>query len=338
MAGARSAEFPVTTALVVGVGEVGVRAARQLVDTPGIDKVLVADRDRRRASRLAESLGARAGVIDVPEAALPDAVDVVVCALPRGVDAHFVALAIDARVPVATSDDDVDAIAAVQALDERARRAGVTVAVGCGLAPGLSDALARHAGDAFEAVHEIRVARTGWGGPACQASARRARREPAIEWHDGQWRDDQPSGEQLVWFPEPIGARDCSAVAAGVRTLVAAFPAVPRVSFVLGEPPKRSFMRRRFGDDGEWGATRVEVWGRSARGQDCIVYGVVERTSVAAGTVLAVVAAHLAGALGDQVVLPGVHGVAELVEPVGFLTELSQRGVRAAVFEGVPVA
>jgi hypothetical protein len=54
--------------------------------------------------------------------------------------------------------------------------------------------------------------------------------------------------------------------------------------------------------------------------------------------VLAVVAAHLVGAIGDRVSLPGVHGVAELMSPVPFLGELSERGVRAAVFEGVPVA
>jgi hypothetical protein len=328
----------VTTALVVGVGEVGVRAARQLIDTPAFDRVLVADRDHRRASRLAESLGARAAVVAVPEGRLPDDVDVVATALPRGVDATIVQSAIDAGVPVASCDEDVDAIAALTALDEQARQRGVTVAIGCGLAPGLSDVLARHATNSFDDVREIRVARTGWGGPACQATARRARHQPALEWHDGQWREDQPSGEQLVWFPEPIGGRDCSAVATGVRELVAAFPDVPRVSFALGEPPKRSFMRRRFGDEGDWGAARVEVWGRGREGRDCVVYGVIERTGVASGTVLAVVAARLAGALDERVDRPGVHGLADLVEPVPLLDELARRGVRAAVFEGVPVA
>jgi hypothetical protein len=303
--------------------------------------VLVADRDRRRASRLAESLGKKAGAIAVRESGLPvdqGEVDVVVCALPRGLDTPFVEAAIEMGVPCASSDDDVDAVAALLALDERAKARGVTVATSCGMAPGLSDVLARHAASTFDEVHDIRVARTGWGGPACQAGARRARREPALEWHDGQWREDQPSGEELVWFPEPIGARDCCAVATGVRTLVSAFPNVPRISFALGEPPKRSFLRRRFGDDGEWGATRVEVWGRSANAHDCVVYGVVERTAVAAGTVLAVTAARLAGALDERITNAGVHGLAELVEPVPFLTELAQRGVRAAVFEGVPVA
>jgi len=35
---------------------------------------------------------------------------------------------------------------------------------------------------------------------------------------------------------------------------------------------------------------------------------------------------------------PGVQGLGVLVEPVPFLAELAQRGVRSAVFEGVPVA
>jgi hypothetical protein len=33
-----------------------------------------------------------------------------------------------------------------------------------------------------------------------------------------------------------------------------------------------------------------------------------------------------------------VQGLGVLLEPVPFLAELAQRGVRAAVFEGVPVA
>ena len=326
-----------TTALIVGVGEVGVRAARQLVDTPTIDQVLIADRDRKRASRLADSLGKQASAIDVHDD-LPAGIDVVATALPRTSDAEIVQHAIEAGVPCASSDDDAEAVAVLEGLDDLAKQRGVTVALSCGLAPGLTDVLALHAADTFDEVSEIRVARTGWGGPACQASVRRARHQPALEWHDEHWRDDQPSGEQLMWFPEPIGARDCCVVATGVRTLVSAFPHVPRLSFALGEPPKRSMVRRRFGDDGEWGAARVEVWGRNDHGQDCLVYGVVERTSVAAGAVLAVAAARLAGAIGANVAKPGVHGLGSLVEPVPFLAELAQRGVRAAVFEGVPVA
>jgi hypothetical protein len=65
---------------------------------------------------------------------------------------------------------------------------------------------------------------------------------------------------------------------------------------------------------------------------------VVERTAVAAGAVLAVVAAQLVGALHPRLDQSGVHGLGALLDPVPFLAELAQRGVRAAAFEGVAVS
>jgi hypothetical protein len=69
------------------------------------------------------------------------------------------------------------------------------------------------------------------------------------------------------------------------------------------------------------------------------VYGAVERTAIATGTVLAVTVAALAGALPSLVSTePGVRGLGQIAVPRAFLEELARRGVRAAVFEGVPVA
>jgi hypothetical protein len=328
-----------TTALVVGLGAVGTRAARQLVDTPGVDRVLLADRDDDHLAEVAEALGSRARGVDfAPGDPIPSEVDVVATALPAGLDHTVVAEAIAARVPIASSDDEHDAIEQLRALAPNARSADVTVAIGCGLAPGLADVLACHAAAMFEKVDEIRVARTGWAGPACVATVRHERRVMVQTWHDGSWREEHPHGDALVWFPEPIGARDCRMVTGGTSLLVDAFGSVPRISVQLGEPPKRTRFRRRFGDDGEWGATRVDVWGRRDGTLDCAVYGVVERTGVAAGSVLAVVAARLGGGLEPPLKQPGVHGLAALVTPVPFLRELAQRGVRAAAFEGVAVA
>jgi hypothetical protein len=327
-----------TTALVVGVGAVGTRAARQLIDTPGIDRVLLADRDDDHIATVSESLGSDAVAVDfAPGDPIPADVDVVASALPAGLDHTVVTAAIAAGVPIASSDDEHDAVEQLRALAPNARGAEVTVAIGCGLAPGLADVLASHAASMFEKVDEIRVSRTGWAGPACVATVRHERRVLVHTWHDGSWREEHPHGDTLVWFPEPIGARDCRVVTGGTALLVDAFGSVPRISVQLGEPPKRARFRRRFGDDGEWGAARVEVWGRRGGTLDCAVYGVVERTGVAAGTVLAVVAARLVGALGPALVQPGVHGLAALVSPVPFLQELAQRGVRAAAFEGVTV-
>jgi len=329
----------VTTALVVGLGAVGTRAARQLIDTPGIARILLADRDAEQLAEVADAFGADAQAIDFsPGDPLPGDIDVVVTALPAGVDHPVVTAAIAAGVPVASSEEEHDALEQLRALDPNARGAGIAVGVGCGLAPGLVDALARHAASMFETVDEIRVARTGWAGPASVATVRYERRVPVRTWHDRTWREDHPHSDSLVWFPEPIGARDCRTVTGATALLVDAFPDVARIGVQLGEPPKRTRLRRRFGDEGEWGAARVEVWGRRDGAFDCTVYGVVERTAVAAGAVLAVVGAQLAGALQPPIDRPGVQGLGSLVDPVPFLAELAQRGVRAAAFEGVAVA
>ncbi len=328
-----------TTALLVGLGAVGSRAARQLVETDGIERLLLADRDRKHVQRLVSSLGDKALPVDfAPGDALPQGVGVVGCALDAGADIDVVRAAVSSGVPCASVGDDHDAIEALLAFGGEAEAAGVTVAAGCGLAPGLADVLARHAADALDAVDEIRVARSGWAGPASVATVRRERHGAAREWDGGEWRSIRQAGEELVWFPEPIGGRDCVVVSGGVALLVDAFPGTERISVHLGEPESRRPFRRRFGDDGEWGATRVEVFGRRGAARDVAVYGVVERTAVAAGTVLAVTTGLLAGCGGERVEGPGVHGLAALVTPVPFLAELARRGVRTAVFEGAPAA
>jgi hypothetical protein len=324
--------------LLVGLGDVGIRAARQLVETDGVDRLLLAGHRNRGVAELAESLGDRAEASDFrPGDPLPE-VDAVACALPDDLDVKVVTTAVEQGIAVASCADAAPTIDRLRPLADAARSRGVTVALGCGLAPGLSDVLARHAAEAFDEVDEIAVARFGCAGPASVATVRAERSSPARDWYDGSWRMTARPAEEIVWFPEPIGARDCRTVTAGAALLVDAFPGVPCVGVWLGEPHRRRFgMRRRVGDEGEWGATRVEVYGRRGRERDVVVYGVIERTAVAAGTVLALSAAQLCGAGGATMHRPGVHGLAALVAPVPFLAELSARGVRVAIFEGAAI-
>jgi hypothetical protein len=88
-----------------------------------------------------------------------------------------------------------------------------------------------------------------------------------------------------------------------------------------------------------WGAVRAEVWGSRDGTRATVVYGVIERTAVAAGTVLGITAAWLAGALPSlgEVPEPGAAGLGSVAAPVPFFAELARRGVKAAAFEGVPV-
>ena len=71
------------------------------------------------------------------------------------------------------------------------------------------------------------------------------------------------------------------------------------------------------------------------------MYGVIERTAVAAGTVLGVTGAWLAGALPDLASRAGAgcrRAWARSSSRCAFLAELARRGVKAAAFEGVAVA
>jgi hypothetical protein len=200
--------------------------------------------------------------------------------------------------------------------------------------------LVRHAGSALDSVDEVHVARFGVGGPACTAVARRAQREPSLEWRDEAVAHDRHRGDELIWFPDPVGARECELVATGVELLAAGNPGVERVTVRLGVPATRRFTPPGRRDPAAgFGAVRAEVWGWQGSERATVVYGVIERTAVAAGTVLGLATAWLAGALPDVgEVVPGASGLGIAVLPVPFLAELARRGVKAAVFEGVAVA
>jgi hypothetical protein len=307
----------VTSVLVVGLGEVGIRAARQLIDTPGVDRVVVAARRLEHARDVAAALhdGAepyRLGRDDP----LPDAVD-------------------------ASAADRDATLRSLLALDAEARAHSTTVVAGCGLAPGLTDVLARHAVGALDAVDELHVARWGVAGAESAAEARRAQREEARDWRDGELVHEKHRSAELIWFPDPVGARECELVATGVELLVTANPGAGRVTARLGVAPTKRFTPPGRRDPGAgWGAVRVEAWGWQGPARTSVVYGVIERTAVAAGTVLAVTGAWLCGALPElsPAPEPGAFGLGPIVTPVPFLAELARRGVKAAAFEGVAVA
>jgi hypothetical protein len=328
----------VTALLLAGVGAVGVRAGRQIIDTPGVDRLLVTARDSERAEELARALGGEA----VPFGAIPDDVGAVALAAPGAGASQLAEQAVARGTPVASVADDADGITTLLGLDAAAHRGGVPVVVGCALAPGLADVLARHAADALVDADEVHVARVGTAGEACLSALRRARRERPVEWSHGAPRVQRRLGPELVWFPDPIGARECITVASGVETLHQAVPTAGRVTVRAADataPRRRARLGRR--RDEEWGAARVEVWGWRGETRDVVVYGVIERPAVAAGTVLAVAAVRVAGLLPDVRLRspePAALGLGALVEPAPFLAELARRGVKAAAFEGVTAA
>lgn len=323
--------------VVVGVGAVGARAARQLLSSDGIDEVLLRDPDTERLGAVRQSLGAGART-DAAPGFDPSEVDLVVLALPPGEHAAQARSALAAGVPVVSTGDSMDDVRSLLDLDSEASERGLSVVVGAGFGPGLSCLLASHGAARFDSVDEIHVARTGTGGPACARQHHRALGGRALDWRDGGWVERRGgSGRELCWFPDPVGAADCyRAALPDAWLLVDAFPGVERVTARLAANRRNRLTARlprlrRPHVEGGPGAIRVEVRGRRQGATDIDVFGAMDRPAVAAGAVAAVAGLWLLqGRLGRV----GASGLAGLVEPVPFLHELHRRGVRAATFDG----
>lgn len=321
---------------VLGVGAVGARLARQLVSTDA-DQVVLRDESRSRLEMVAQSLGENAtidrGAIDDPLD-----VDVVVLAGPGRTQAALAARFVRAGIHVVTTTDDLTDVRGLLALDAEARERRVNVVVGAGFAPGLTCVLAAHASTRFDQVDEIHIAKSGTGGPACARQHHRALGRGAIDWRDGGW-DARPggSGRELCWFPDPIGAQDCyRAELPDALLIVPAFGEVRRVTARMSAT-RRDRLTARLpmlwptDPEGGPGAVRVELRGSIDGRRATVVMGAMDRPAVAAGAVAAV-ATH--AVLDGSIRRFGAGGLAELVDPLAFLTELARRGVRAAVFEG----
>lgn len=325
--------------LVVGLGAVGTHTVRQLADTPGVERIVVADKRDEPVERIVATLGRQRITVADPDA-LPADVDAVLCALPDDDDVAVAEFAIANGLPFASATDDADAITQLLALDTAASDAGVTLAIGAGFAPGYADLLARHAAEAFDTVDEVHISRVGAAGSASAASVRRALRGKAIIAADGVLKEVRPRGHELIWFPEPMQARDCTLVASNVALLTRVFPRARRITTRIAEGSAPSWILPQRVPDDAWGAVRVEVWGRRGNTEAPLIYGCMERTAIAAGVMLAVTGLALSGVLdarGDDAPFSGAHGIAELFEPVPLIAECWHRGMKAAAFEGLEV-
>lgn len=326
--------------LVVGAGAVGSRAARQLASIDVVEHIGVCDTDGRRAASVVESLGSdMASTVDEVSPAACDGVDVVVLCGP-GDHRRAAEIAIEGGADVVSTADAMSTVKRLLDLDAEATERGRTVVVGAAFSPGLTCVLARHAAEGFDAVDEVHVAKVGTGGPACARQHHRALGDLAVDWRDGGWtRRAGGSGRELVWFPDPLRGVDCyRAGLPDALLLVPAFGNVRRVTARLGANRRDRMtawlpMLRRPHPEGGPGAVRVEVRGGQGAAREVRVLGAVDRPAVGAGAVAAMAAWW---ASDGRFVRPGAAGLAVLLaDTVPFLAELSRRGVRAAVFEGV---
>lgn len=331
--------------VVAGLGAVGARAARQVHSLGGAEEIWVVGSDAARARDIVSAIGepCRAGSWADALATGPTAV--ILSGAPALLDpaaslAARAREALEAGAHVVSCADGIESAEALLELDGTARAAGRHVVVGAGFSPGLSCVLAVHAAGWLGEVSEVRVACVGAAGRACARAEARSLTGIATEWEDGAWtRHPAGSGRELCWFPDPVGGRDCyRAESAGPLLLQPAFSSASRISSRRAANRRQRMGLRmpsrpgRFPEGGA-GAVRVEVAGQRDGSVVTAVLGAYDRPGVAAGAVSAL-AAHWAAE--DLLARTGAGGLAEMVkDTVGFLGQLAERGVKAAVFTGV---
>ncbi len=320
---------------MVGLGTTGSHLARQLRG-PDVERIGLFDPNEARIGPVRGAID-RSITVDSGPPSPDDPPDVVVLAGPTGTHLDTAKALLDAGSHVVSISDDPAEVERLLDLDALAVARRRSVVVGAGFCPGLSEILARWAGDQLDRVEGVSVATAGTGGPACARQHHRALKQESRDWRNGHWEVRRGgSGRDLAWFPDPIGARDCYLAAlASPLILQRQYPEAARLSARLAATRRDRFtirlpMLRRPHVDGGPGGIRVEVRGRSDEGVESLVYGVMDHPSVAAATVAAVVTL----AAGRDQAPIGAHGLARWDDPATLLGELHRRGVKVATFTG----
>ena len=334
---------PLSTVAILGAGAVGARVARQIITSDVVDEVVLRDTAPERLARASRALGDRCRVEHAPFTRSLEA-DAVVVASPRGTQLEAVLEAIEVRRPAVLVGDGLAETIAVLHWSAEAARSGVPIVVGAGFGPGLSCLLAAHGASWFDEVNEIHVAKAGTGGPACALVHHRALSRMSYDWRVddstgvGNWvRRAGGSGRELAWFPDPVGPRDCYRAALPDPVLLHhALPTIGRITARVAATRRDRLtaplpMLSPPHVEGGAGAIRVEVRGRRGMASEVTVLGATGRPAMAAAIVAATTVEWL---LAGRHRVAGMAGLAEMVEPVAFLSDLAERGLQASVFEG----
>lgn len=233
---------------------------------------------------------------------------------------------------VVTTTDDLDETRALLELDGVARSYGATVVVGASASPGLTGLLAFELTRRLDEVDEIHVAFHGTAGPGCARQHHRALGDEAVGWHDGELiHRPGGSGRELLWFPEPIGGKDCyRAALPDVLLLHRAFPQASRISARMSAT-RRDRLTARLPmmspphAEGRIGGVRVEVRGSRNGERRAEVAGAADRT----GTIAAAVAASMARQLvGRSDPVPGVVVAGDgRLDDLAIVDDVVRRGV-----------
>ena len=242
---------------------------------------------------------------------------------------------------VVTVGDEIEDCLHLLDLADVAESAGVPLVVGAAMSPGLSGLLVRSILSTLDTCSEIHVALHGTAGPACARGYHDSLSGWSSVWWDGRMRSAPAgSGRELLWFPEPIGPKDCYLASIASPVLLhRSLPDVNRVSVRRSARRRDRFtarlpMLREPHAEGGPGALRVELRGIDRDGRRAtIVRGVADQVGTATAAVASVFAE--AAARGE---LPAGLTLASdpISQQLGLLQRVVAKGIRVQEYTGTP--
>jgi len=216
-----------------GGGAMGMVTARDLAENPEVSEVVIGEANLKQAEKVAKWTGSRKvslREVDITNheslvATISD-VDAVANAAPYHLNLHVTKAAIEARKPLTDLGGVYYMTLEQLKLDKKAKKAGVSVVLGCGVAPGIADILAKHGADKLNRVDEVHLR---YGEVNLEPAKYKWTFRTVLEEYttgpvvylNGEYKELPPfSGKHVFKFPDPIGERSCCyALYSGLATL-----------------------------------------------------------------------------------------------------------------------
>lgn len=214
-----------------GAGAMGMVTARDLAESPAVSEIILGDVDIKKAEHVAKwirskkvsvkKIGDKASLLKAMREA-----DAVANATPYHLNFEMTKTAMEAKKDLTDLGGVYHMTLKQLELNDTAEKAGVTIAIGCGLAPGIADVLAKYGTDKLDHVEEVHIrygevnltpAKYKW---TFRTVLEEYTSGPVI-YEKGKFRQLSPfSGKHVVKFPDPIGERPCCyALYSGIATL-----------------------------------------------------------------------------------------------------------------------
>jgi len=216
-----------------GAGAMGRVAVRDLAENSQAQEIIVGDLNIEKAEEIAKWAGNQkitVKKVDISNiGSLVEAMkeaDVVANAAPYVFNMKVTRAAIKTGKPLTDLGGVYYTTLEQLKLNEEAKNADVTIVLGCGVAPGIADVLAKYGADKLNLVEAVHIrygdrnfepAKYKW---TFQTVLEEYTKGPVI-YQDGEFKKLPPfSGKHVVKFPEPVGERSCCyALYSGIATL-----------------------------------------------------------------------------------------------------------------------